>query len=53
VFADNKEYTVRRFDGNGSIIMPPPPEIGLPWVGTWEVLDEPKAKTVWVRGVEG
>jgi len=37
------------------IIMPPPPGNRFTLAGrTWEVLDiEPKAKTVWVRGVEG
>lgn len=56
VFADNKEYAVRDDSMEiGSIIMPPPPGNRFTLAGrTWEVLDiEPKAKTVWVKQVEG
>ena len=56
VFADNKEYTVRDDSMEiGSIIMPPPPGNRFTLAGrTWEVLDvEPKAKTIWVKRVEG
>jgi len=56
VFAENKEYAVRDDSMEiGSIIMPPPPGNRFTLAGrTWEVLDiEPKAKTVWVKRVEG
>lgn len=56
VFADNKEYVVRDDSMEiGSIIMPPPPGNRFTLAGrTWEVLDiEPKAKTLWVKQVEG
>ena len=56
VFADNKEYAVRDDSMEiGSIIMPPPPGNRFTLAGrTWEVLDvEPKAKTIWVKRVEG
>ena len=56
VFADNKEYVVRDDSMEiGSIIMPPPLGNRFTLAGrTWEVLDiEPKAKTVWVKRVEG
>jgi ATP-dependent Lhr-like helicase len=56
VFADNKEYKVRDDSMEiGSIIMPPPPGNQFTLAGrTWEVLDiEPKAKTIWVKQVEG
>lgn len=56
VFADNKEYVVRDDSMEiGSIIMPLPPGNRFTLAGrTWEVLDiEPKAKTIWVRRVDG
>ncbi len=56
VFADNREYKVRDDSIEiGSIIMPPPPGNQFTLAGrTWEVLDiEPKARTIWVKHVEG
>lgn len=55
VFADNKEYKVRDDSIEiGSIIMPPPGNQFTLAGRTWEVLDiEPKAKTIWVKQVEG
>lgn len=56
VFADNREYKVRDDSMEiGSIIMPPPPGNQFTLAGrTWQVLDiEPKAKTIWVKQVEG
>ncbi len=56
VFADNREYKVRDDSMEiGSIIMPPPPGNQFTLAGrTWHVLDiEPKAKTIWVKQVEG
>ncbi|MCL1473083.1 DEAD/DEAH box helicase [Argonema antarcticum] len=56
VFAEQKEYIVRDDSMEiGSIIMPPPVGGKFTLAGrTWEVLDiEPKAKTLWVKQVEG
>lgn len=56
VFAEQKEYIVRDDSMEiGSIIMPPPVGEKFTLAGrTWEVLDiEPKAKTLWVKQVEG
>ncbi|MFB2973885.1 DEAD/DEAH box helicase [Aerosakkonema sp. BLCC-F183] len=56
VFAEQKEYIVRDDSMEiGSIIMPPSVGGQFTLAGrTWEVLDiEPKAKTLWVKQVEG
>lgn len=55
VFADNREYKVRDDSMEiGSIIMPPPGNQFTLAGRTWQVLDiEPKAKTIWVKQVEG
>lgn len=56
VFADIQEYTVRDESMEiGSIFIPPTVGNRFMLAGrTWEVLDiEPKAKTLWVKQVEG
>ncbi len=56
VFAEDKEYVVRDDSMEiGSVLMPLPPGNQFTLAGrTWEVLDiEPKAKTIWVKRVEG
>lgn len=56
VFAETREYVVRDDSMEiGSIIMPPAVGNRFTLAGrTWEVFDiEPKAKTVWVKQVEG
>ncbi len=56
VFAEQKEYIVRDDSMEiGSIIMPPALGKRFTLAGrTWEVLDiEPKARTLWVKQVEG
>jgi ATP-dependent Lhr-like helicase len=55
VFAENQEYKVRDESmAMGSIIMPPPGNRFTLAGRTWEIFDiEPKAKTIWVKQVEG
>jgi len=55
VFAENQEYKVRDESmAIGSIIMPPPGNRFTLAGRTWEIFDiEPKAKTIWVKQVEG
>ncbi len=56
VFSDTKEYVVRDDSMEiGTIILPPPIGQRLTLAGrTWEVIDmEPKARTLWVKQVEG
>lgn len=55
VFAENNEYKVRDDSMEiGSIIMPPPGNRFTLAGRTWEIIDiEPKAKTIWVKLVEG
>lgn len=56
VFAEQKEYIVRDDSMEiGSIVMPPAIGKRFTLAGrTWEVLDiEPKARTLWVKQVEG
>ncbi|GET39774.1 DEAD/DEAH box helicase [Microseira wollei] len=56
VFSDTKEYVVRDESMEiGTIILPPPIGERLTLAGrTWEVIDiEPKARTLWVKQVEG
>ena len=56
VFAENREYAVRDDSmAIGSIAMPPAIGERFTLAGrTWEAIDiEPKAKTVWVKRVEG
>jgi len=55
VFAESQEYKVRDESmAIGSIIMPPPGNRFTLAGRTWEIFDiEPKAKTIWVKQVEG